>query len=278
MSRYARRVWLAALLMCAMALAACAQAGAPGEVIATLTFFDAGSADAILIETPDSAVLVDTGLDKDAPALIAALERAGVSKLDALIITHFDKDHVGGAAQVIQALPIGRVYEPDYEKQSKHMDAYRAALAKRGVLSEALDENTAFELDGIGYDIDVANQTFYGEDEENDFSLVIRLTAGEARALLAGDAERARLIELLDEGDLQSGLLKVPHHGRYNKMSPIFFAAVGPKHAVITSSADEMEEKETVYALERAGARVWLTRQDAVVAETDGRNWTVMQP
>ncbi|MEA4898140.1 ComEC/Rec2 family competence protein [Bacillota bacterium Meth-B3] len=278
MSKYARCACWIALLMCAMALTACAQEKAPGKPIATLTFFDAGSADAILIETPGSAVLVDAGLKEDAPALIAALERAGVSKLDALIITHFDKDHVGGAAQVIEALPIGRAYEPDYEKHSKHVNAYRAALVKKGVASEALDANTAFELDGIDYDIDVANEAFYGEDEENDFSLVIRLTAGDARALLAGDAERARLIELLDEGDLKSGLLKVPHHGRYNKISPIFFAAVEPKHAVITSSEGEPEEDETVYALERAGAQVWLTRRDAVVAETDGRGWTVGQP
>ena len=61
----------------------------------------------------------------------------------------------------------------------------------------------------------MANEDDYGEDEENDFSLVVRLTHGDVRFLFAGDAENARLAELLDEGDLASDVLKVPHHGRY---------------------------------------------------------------
>ena len=116
----------------------------------------------------------------------------------------------------------------------------------------------------------MANRDDYGEDEENDFSLVVRLTHGNVRFLFAGDAENARLAELLDEGDLASDVLKVPHHGRYADLSAAFFAAVSPQYAVITSDEDDPEDPETVRALEAAGAQVLFTREGTVTLVSDG--------
>lgn len=267
---------LASFMALALLLGACGAVDAD-EPIARIVFFNAGSADAILIETHSSAVLVDAGLRDGAQDLVRALSDEGIHRLDLLIITHFDKDHVGGASEVIGSMPVRAVYEPDYAKDSKHVDAYREALFAASITPTALSENAGFELDGVRYEIDVANESFYGDDEENDFSLVIRLTAGSATALLTGDAEKARIMELLDEGDLQNALLKVPHHGRYEKVSPLLFEAVHAGDAVISTGEDEPEDSETVQALKMAGSRVWLTRQGTIVAETDGQDWTLRQ-
>ena len=137
-------------------------------------------------------------------------------------------------------------------------------------VAEALCQNTSFTLGGCEFSIDVANRDDYGEDEENDFSLVVRLTHGEVRFLFAGDAENARLAELLDEGDLSSDVLKVPHHGRYADLSAAFFAVVSPQYAVITSDEDDPEDPETVRALEAAGAQVLFTREGTVTLVSDG--------
>ena len=275
--------WIAAisvLVVCA-GLTACGRAD-QGHVDlanaqARIVFFDAGKADAILIETPQSTVLLDAGHKKNADQLVSALNELEIYALDAMIITHFDKDHIGGVPKVLKAIPVRALYEPNYDKDSGTFDAYREALEATDTTVYTLTENTAFELDTAHFAMDVANQAFYGEDEENDFSLVVRLTVGDARALLPGDAENPRLKELLDEGDLESGLLKVPHHGRYEKTSPLFFAAVNAKVAVITSSDEEPEENDTLVALKAAGASIYRTREGTVTALTDGENWTLHQ-
>ena len=260
-------VWVAL----AVWLAGCARAEARIEMV----FFAAGKADAILIQTQGSAVLVDAGLDKDAEALVEKLKKRGVARLDALIVTHFDKDHVGGADVVLERMAVGAVYQPGYAKDSKQYRQYTAALAAAGVTPFTLVENHSFRLDGADYAIDVANESDYGEDEENDFSLVVKVTCGQATALLAGDAEAARLGELLEEGGLDSQLVKVPHHGRYNANTAAFLEAVNPQLAVITSSDEQMEDPETLATLQALGAQVLLTRQGDVVCRSDGTSWTV---
>lgn len=265
-----RKIALSCIVLI-LVLASCSgQASIEGSM--TVTFLDVGKADAIFLQTEASNVLIDAGTDKKGDDIIQALEERDVKKLDLLIITHFDKDHVGGADKVLEALPVDRVLEPNYAKDSKQFTQYRDALSKSGMQAESLTENIAFSLDGVEYQVDVANRDFYGEDEENDFSLVVRATHGGVRFLFAGDAENARLAELLDEGDLQSAVLKVPHHGKYENLSPAFFEAVGAKYAVITSSEEEPEDEETVYALEWLGAQVLYTRKGDVVLLSDGEN------
>ena len=239
-----RKVALVLVFVC-LTMCGCAASGAEEDTL-----------------TEDAAVLVDAGVNKSGEDIVADLHARGIERLDALIITHFDKDHVGGADKVIEGVEIARVLEPDYEKDSKQFRQYREALDEAGLQAEAFAENVEFALDGCNFAIDVANASDYGEDEENDFSLVVRVTHGAVRFLLAGDAENA--------GDLQSDVLKTPHHGRYAALSAAFFQAVSPEYAVITSDAEDLEDAETVYALELAGARVLLTREGTVEMTSNG--------
>ena len=95
-------------------------------------------------------------------------------------------------------------------------------------------------------------------------------------ALLAGDAENDRLNELLRGNmPLKCDILKVPHHGGYERLSPNFFQACGAAYAVITSSDEEPESAAVVSALERAGATVLLTRNGAVTLHSDGTGITI---
>ena len=253
------RKLLCALIALCLLLAGCAGGEAANEL--TAVFFDVGKADAILLYNGEMAVLIDAGENGDGKDVAVAIRTRGIERLDLLIITHFDKDHVGGADKILENIEVARVLEPDYDKDSKQYRQYREALEEQGVAAEALSQNTSFTLGGCKFSIDVANEDDYGEDEENDFSLVVRLTHGDARFLFD---------ELLDEGDLDSDVLKVPHHGRYADLSAAFFAAVSPQYAVITSDEDDPEDPETVRALEAAGAQVLLTREGAVTLVSDG--------
>ncbi|NLF28337.1 MAG: MBL fold metallo-hydrolase [Clostridiales bacterium] len=256
-----------ALLAC-MLLAGCLAAAEDGELRAV--FYDVGKADAILLYTDAAAVLIDAGKNKAGKGIVEDLAARGIDRLDFMIVTHFDKDHVGGADAVVAGIPVGRVLEPDYRGDSKQLTQYREALSEAGIEAEALSENLSFALDGLYFEIDVANRDFYGEDEENDFSLVVRLRHGGVRFLFAADAENTRLAELIDEGGLSSDVLKVPHHGNYEKLSALFFEAVSPEYAVITSDEKEPEDPRVVTALQIAGAKVLLTREGTVELLSDG--------
>ncbi len=252
--------------------------GEETEPVAEVLFMNAGKADAAVILTPGSTVVIDTGTNKAGKQLASFLVERGIDRVDVMIITHFDKDHVGGADQVLKALPVALVIEPDYAKESKQRSDYLAALASSPETRiETLAENASFELDGLHYDIDVANAAYYGEDEENDFSLVTRVIAGQVSFLFAGDVESMRMAELLREGSLKSDVLKVPHHGREDKLSDNFFDAVSPSLAVITSDLEDPEDEAVLRLLREIGAEVRLTREGAVCVLTDGKSITVRQ-
>lgn len=241
-----------------------------------LHFFNAGKADACVLKTANSTVLIDTGKNKFGKEIASYLKENGITEVDALIITHFDKDHVGGADTVLENVKVRQIYEPAYVSDSKQYMQYTEAVEATGTPVIRLEENITFELDGVHYIIDVANQSDYGESEENDFSLVISLRYGETSFLFAGDAENPRLSELLAEGVGRHDLLKVPHHGRAEKLSAAFFEAVSPQYSIITSDEEELEETSVVNNLKQYG-RVYLTRLGDVTCVSDGKTISISQ-
>ena len=242
-----------------------------------VVFLDAGKADAIVILTDSSTVVIDAGKNSMGKEIVAFLKERQVKRIDIMIITHFDKDHVGGADKVLESLPVDLIIEPVYQKESKQRSDYMQAMGQARAKTESLRENASFELDGVSYTIDVANASDYGPDEENDFSLVTSLSYGQVRFLFAGDAENARLGELLSEGSLSHHVLKVPHHGKGETLSAAFFQAVGPSYAVITSDEKNPEDEVVPALLRQLGAEVFLTREGTVTVLTDGESIRVTQ-
>lgn len=99
----------------------------------------------------------------------------------------------------------------------------------------------------------------------------------ENRFLYAGDAEEARLEEVINQTEGEYTLLKVPHHGRLAANSETFFETVNPEYAVITSSDKNTEEEEVVSALEELGTTIYLTREGNIQVSSDGNSIQVVQ-
>ena len=93
----------------------------------TVTVADLGKADAILLQSGEHAMLIDAGYEKSSDDLLALLEKQGVSHLEALVLTHFDKDHVGGADHVLEELEVDRLLTPDYQEDSKQYEQFAEA-------------------------------------------------------------------------------------------------------------------------------------------------------
>ena len=161
------RKLLCALIALCLLLAGCAGGETANEL--TAVFFDVGKADAILLYNGEMAVLIDAGENGDGKDVAEAIRARGIERLDLLIITHFDKDHVGGADKILENIEVARVLEPDYAKDSRQYRQYREALEEQGVAAEALSENTSFTLGGCKFSIDVANEDDYGKDEKTTF-------------------------------------------------------------------------------------------------------------
>lgn len=262
-----------AILMAAALLAMCGCAAA--ETL-RVQFFDVGKADAMLITTPKGyRILIDAATNKEGKKLAERLLKEGVKALDMVIITHYDKDHVGGADQILEKMDVGTVVMPIYDKESKQHTQFLEALSEyppREIREMRTQELASYETDdGALMHITSAHETFYGSDEENDFSLAVRLSYGDTKFLFAGDAESARQLELLEEGDVACDVLKVPHHGRFEKSSPAFLMEASPKIAYITDDEEEPAEEALLAVLQEIGAQVYCAKDDGdVTVISDG--------
>lgn len=241
-----------------------------------VTFFDVGKGDAILIETSGHQVMIDAGYDDTPDIILDYLKEKKIDSIDYLVITHFDKDHVGGADWILKEVATENVLQPDYVSDSGQYKEYAETMEDKGISPIVVTETMKLSLDGVDFLIYPPQKKDYKE-EDNDFSLVISMTCGEKSFLFAGDCEKDRLKELMiqNEFDLSHDVLKVPHHGQKEKNSEEFLKAVSPKAAVITSSDEKPADDEICEILGRLGTDVYFTKDGTVTCLCDGAQVTI---
>ncbi len=226
-----------------------------------------GKADCIVLAEESYTVLIDCGESDDGTEIIKHLQEMGTDEIDCLIITHFDRDHIGGAADVIDAFPVKRLLEPDYEPESPDSEeylAYRDAISRNQIQAESLNDDLQLNIGGMRMQIYTANAV-YDKNIDNNNSLVVDLTHEGNRFLFAGDIEKQRIQDMLEQGQINScDFLKVPHHGRYNSALNDLFEAASPTYAAITCSVKNPPEQETLDALEAVGCIVYSTKDSEV--------------
>ena len=94
----------------------------------TITALPVGKADALILKTDDWAAMIDTGEERDGSYIRETLEAAGIDHLNLLLVTHFDKDHVGSAAELLETVGADQVLMPDYEGTRPEYAAFLSAL------------------------------------------------------------------------------------------------------------------------------------------------------
>ena len=237
-----------------------------------------GKADAFVLYTENSCVILDCGEKNDGKDIVNFLDSKGINKIDYLIISHFDKDHIGGAKKLINSKTIDKVYVTYRTKTTGKTEDFDEAIYGAGLESEEIRKETEFELDGIGYRIFPPLLESYGSDDDsNDSSLVVKVIAGEKSMLFAGDAENRRLSELIQNEDIKADILKVPHHGREETLSEMFIGHVNPAYAVITSSDEEKEDEGIMNILKAQKVKTFLTREGSVTIKIDKNEILITQ-
>lgn len=235
-----------------------------------LYFFAAGKADAILITAPGAAVMVDTGEKGFGKEILDYLEEKGIGKLDALILTHFDKDHVGGAAKLLSGIPIERVIQSNVPRDSGEYRDYVRALERAGLVAETPREPLTLSLGELELTVDPPKQEEYEKDPSNNSSLIVSVRYGDTSALLTGDAEEERLAEWLEQEPGHYDLIKMPHHGSWEQPLSQLLALTEPQYAVLTDSEREPAAEKTIALLTSFRAETFSTKDGALLFESDG--------
>ncbi|MCD7959671.1 MAG: MBL fold metallo-hydrolase [Ruminococcus sp.] len=117
--------------------------------------------------------------------------------LDDLIITHYDQDHVGGAAKVIRKVGVQTVIAPNYIENSSEYEKYTTAMSDTGITPILLTKNMTFTLDDVVFTVYASHPENYTENKDNNSSLVVWIEHGENTFLFMGDAMEERITELM---------------------------------------------------------------------------------
>ena len=234
-----------------------------------------GKADTALLymEGEMEAVVIDTGEDDDGSEIVEKLEELGITRVSHLIITHYDKDHIGGAAYVLEHIPVGQVIQPGYPKTGNRFEAYQEALKVYVSDICTVSEDIVFSVGQLVFSIypknDPENQ-YFEEGDDNDRSLVTMVFYQDKRFLFTGDIEEKRIKLLLaSDVDLSCDWIKIPHHGRFNSQTEYLLYAALANDGVICCSEKNPAEKETVDAVRRAGMTCWLTADGDITFTCD---------
>ncbi len=232
---------------------------------------------------PQSVVLIDAGdctiyFDAGARVVVPRLQSLGLRRLVGAILTHADRDHVGGMAAVLAALPVTQIWVPaGFESPAPLARALARRPATR--LTSATSGDTLFAWPG-GRLIALHPPPGY-RGNPNDGSLVVAAELSGCRLLLTGDVEAAGEQEMLAGGTLAGSfdILKVGHHGSSSSSTPPFLNAVGATTALISAGAGNRfghPDPRVVSRLRRRAMQVWRTDQrGAVRVEIESGGWRV---
>ena len=232
-------------------------------------FFNAGKADACIISINGKHMMIDTGEKELANEAIQYFKNNKIEKLDYLIITHFDKDHVGGAAKIIDNIEVGKVFDTIYSKESDEYNDYVSALIANKVGSEHVKDKQEVTLEDLKITI-IGTDSIFDNNESNNSSLIVGIRYKNNGFLFTGDIQNARIKEYLSEYKDQYDFIKMPYHGYYLKRLDDLLETVKPKYAVITSSKKEKEDDETVNLLRNLGIKYYLTRDGSITVRSNG--------
>lgn len=239
----------------------------------TIKFIDVGQGEAILIALPEKTVLIDAGPTGSAPKIAQVLQELGRDKIDYLVATHPDEDHIGGMADVISRTQIGTIYAPNKTNNTATYRKFLTAIQNNNLqitLAEAgtiIDQIDSYKLEILWPKKDA------NFPETNDYSIIIKLTVGNKTFLFTGDAPTSAI---LDSNPGHIDVLKLSHHGSRTGTTEQLVRKLSPTYAVLSYAVDNSyghPMQSVLNALHKHSVEVWGTGANGTITITcDGTN------
>ena len=264
-----------------------ASSGVPVRVppgVMRVVVLDVGQGDATIAILPDrTAILVDAGglagtsFDIGGRVVAPALRALGVTRLHALVVTHGDPDHVGGAEVVLRTLPAANVWEGVPVPPHAGLRQLRTLAGERNIVWRTLLPGDVERAGGV--EIRVVHPPTPDWERQrvrNDDSVVIELRYGDVSILLPGDVGSDVECDLIPRLALAPlVVLKAAHHGSATSSSEPFIAAVEPAAVIFSAGRNNRFGHPAPVVVERftrRGVAMFNTAHDgAVFVETDGK-------
>lgn len=235
---------------------------------ARFTLLDVGQGLAAIVETSNHVLVFDTGpklteiINTGSRVVLPFLENRGIKKIDALVISHGDNDHIGGLGSILEKMNVGVILTSEISAINKVMTASNnlkiSKTIKNSVYQSSVYQSPAYSLssipyikncyagkrwhwDGVDFEMIHPDTTHDSADantpkpKRNDHCCVLQVKVGKQKLLLTGDIEmrsEKKLLEKLKQ-KLASTILVVPHHGSCSSSTEDFIEAVNPAYAVI---------------------------------------------
>ncbi len=233
-----------------------------------------GKADCLIISDGNHTIVMDTGTSDQASYICDRLKEKNVSQIDLMIITHYDKDHIGSASELVKKFTIEDLVMPDYvPEEIDRLEGLKALSVQNK--PKLLAEPYSAEFGDLKLDIRpckvpealIAKKMEKNKEFDNDQSLVTMLTFEGKKFLFTGDIEKDRCKELLEDDSiaLKADWIKMPEHGRYQKKLPELIDRVDPTYAVISTSNEEEPADKTIKLLNERNIAYYGTYDGDIV-------------
>ena len=237
-------------------------------------FIDVGQGDSILIIAPAKTVLIDGGTRGAGAGVVQYLKDKGIKKLDLVIATHPHEDHIGGLLTVLEAFPVGEVWDPGVPHTTQTFQRWLELIDQKEIPFAETRAGMSVDLGG-GAKMAVLHPQNPSSSRLNDASIVTRLVFGKVSFLFTGDAEIPAEQEIIAfTSNLRSTVLKVGHHGSTTSSSPDFMDRINPTYAVISSGEGNRyfhPHQEVLDRLRNKGIKTFRTDlHGTIVMVSDG--------
>lgn len=243
-------------------------------------FIDVGQGDCTLITCDGQSLLIDTADESKGTAIQSYLRKQNIEKLDYLILTHPDSDHIGGAPVIITKFGIENVFMSNYEKDNLTYEKLIQAMDYKRFKFSTPAAGSRFQLGAATITILAPCKSY---DNPNDASVALMVQNGDNKFLFTGDATNEAETDILEShADISADVYKVGHHGSKTSTSADFFHAVHPQYAVISCGEGNSyghPHAQTLNTLRTSGVEVYRTDEDGtIVAVSDGKTITFNVP
>lgn len=242
-------------------------------------FIDVGQGDSILIQSPNGkSMLIDGGgKSKDDPVL-KFLKSQGISKLDYVVATHPDEDHIGGLISVLKSdIKIGTFLDSGKAHTSNtYKEMIQLITNDKSIIFKPATKGEVISFDGLIFNVLHANAK---ASDNNDASIVLKLIYNQVSFLLTGDADTGIESEMMSKYNVKSTILKAGHHGSDTSSSAAFINAVKPAVTILSygeSNSYGHPNKTIVNRLTSSGSKIYHTAiSGTITVTTNGTTYSV---
>jgi len=240
-------------------------------------FIDVGQGDSSLIITPKGkTILIDAGDEAHAKKVVSYIREQGIEKLDLVVATHPDADHIGGMDKVIKNFDIDVFAMPDVSAKTNQYKQIQRELKAKKMKATRLYQGDEVQIDDdIDFEIlsPVKGKKY---DDTNEYSIVAKIVYKDTSFILMGDATMENEVDIINNvPDIDIDVLKLGHHGSSTSSSDYFITKTSPKIAIISCGKNNKyghPHQEVMRVLKKHGVTPYRTDEMGdIVITSDGK-------